>query len=54
MSKYTQDELRRWAQIALVARDSNDERYLALVLTLSMRTGLSPEEVEKRIKRLAA
>lgn len=41
------------ARFALAARDMGDERWLLLVLTLCLRTGLNPSEVEQRIVALA-
>lgn len=53
MSKYTPEQFTEMAKQALVARDSNGPRWVQLLLTLAMHTGVPPGECEMRIRRLA-
>ena len=52
--KYSVNALKGKARQALLARDNGDERWMQLVLTLSVRTGLHPDAIAKKIEALAA
>ncbi|VVE28653.1 hypothetical protein PPN31114_03535 [Pandoraea pneumonica] len=51
--KYTREQLRSMARTALQARAESDERYLQLVVQLSMQLDMPTDEVEQRIVMLA-
>jgi len=53
MSKYTKEELKIMAQIALAAKDRGNPRYIALMYMLITTQGLSLEECLEKIKELA-
>lgn len=53
MSKYTGAEIQRMARVALAARTNAPDKWLQLQLTLSMRTGINPHQIERRIKEMA-
>lgn len=53
MSRYFGDELREMAKTALAARDAGDGRFAALLFAMMVRLRLSPDEIERRIERLA-
>lgn len=53
MSKYTLEQTTEMAKQALAARDSSDPRWVQLLLTLAMSTGVHPGECEMKIRRLA-
>jgi hypothetical protein len=51
--KYTREQLRSKAKLAMVAKEQGDPRWLQLILTLSGRLNSSPVAIEARIRRLA-
>jgi hypothetical protein len=53
MSKYAPKQIKQAAQIALKARDLGDTRWLELIMTMCVRTGLDPRQVERNIESLA-
>jgi len=53
MSKYTTEALQAKAKETIRAKVSGDVRYLQLILTMSMRTGLDTKQVESKIEQLA-
>ena len=54
MNKYSKEELRVMADIALEAKRDGDHRYLMLIVTLADATGLSAAECERRITEMAS
>lgn len=54
MSKYTPERLKLMATTALAAKENGDERWLILVLSLGVAMGMPADEVERRIRELAA
>lgn len=50
--KYSPEELREMARVALEARDAGDFRWNFLCLELAVRLGLHPNEVATRIEQL--
>ena len=53
MSKYTPEQFTEMAKQALAARDTDDPRWVQLLLTLAVHTGIQPAECEMKIRRLA-
>jgi len=53
MSKYSRSHLQRMAKCALADKAMGGKDFMFLVMSISMRTGLSEQEVERRIKQLA-
>ena len=53
MSKYTPEQFTEMAKRALAARDTNDPKWIQLLLTLAVHTGVAPGECEMKIRRLA-
>jgi len=53
MNKYTPSELQGMAQQALADRAQGGIDYMFLIMTMCQRTGLSSDEVERRISQLA-
>ncbi|AWL04257.1 hypothetical protein ACFOHT_10010 [Massilia oculi] len=53
MGKYTTEQLGQMAATVLAARDEGDDRFFALIITLSFTLGLDPNDVLERIERLA-
>ena len=53
MSKYTPNQLQDMAQQALADRAQGGIDYMFLIMTMCQRTGLSSDEVERRIGQLA-
>lgn len=54
MGTHSREELREMARTVVEAENSFDTRPLELYLTMSLRTGLDPEEVRARIHAMAA
>lgn len=54
MSKYTKEELKKMAAVALEAMRQNDHKWLSLVITLMLATGLNEREITQRLQSLAA
>lgn len=52
--KYSAEQLRTMAGVALEAKASLDPRYLQLVITLSGLFNIPVDEVERCIKEMAA
>ena len=52
-TRYTDDELRMMAAEFVTAERASDMRCLQVTLTLSMKTGLHPEECRNRIVAMA-
>ena len=52
--KYSEEELRDMAKIAMAARDAGDPRFNALVMFLSAICGMQPQQVVANIEALAA
>ncbi len=52
MSKYTTQQLSAMAQTALDDKASGGHKYLQLVMTLCMMTGLAADEVERKIEAM--
>ena len=52
-TKYTPQQLRDMAQHVLKAKQSGDERYMQFVIIFSVRAGLSTDEAEAYIRKLA-
>lgn len=53
MSKYTPTQLQEMAQTALDDKQNGGMNYMTLIMTLCIYTGLSSDEVERRINQLA-
>ena len=53
MNKYTPNRLKDMAQQALADRAQGGIDYMFLIMTMCQRTGLSSDEVERRIGQLA-
>jgi len=53
MNKYTPNQLKDMAQQALADRAQGGIDYMFLIMTMCQRTGLSSDEVERRIEQLA-
>lgn len=53
MSKYTPNDLKTMAAIALDDKAEGGMNYMTLIMTLCIYTGLSSDEVERRINQLA-
>lgn len=51
--KYPPHLIKQWAQQALAARDAGDDRWLVLLMNLSVRVGASPRNCELMIENLA-
>jgi len=51
-SKYSRDELRSMAQNVLLDRQTNDFRYIELLLAMPFRTGLSESTIVRKIEEL--
>jgi hypothetical protein len=51
--KYSQDQLRQRAVIALDAKASGDPRYAMLLMMLSLATGKTPDDCEAQIQQFA-
>ena len=51
--KYTQLQLTNMARTARTAKREGDWKWLELVTTMMVRTGITMEEVEDKIERLA-
>ena len=52
MSKYTRQQLQQMAKRVLEARDSGDQRYPLIMMTMAIHTRFSPEQVKLKIKAL--
>ena len=52
MAKYNREELRSMARIVMDDRAAGGQQSTMLILTVSMMTGLDPQEVVRRIKEL--
>jgi hypothetical protein len=52
-SKYSKEQLKDWAETALLSKEEAAFYYAQLIMTLCMFTGLSQEEVERKIQELA-
>ena len=48
--KYSQEQLQAMAKEALEAKDRGDVSYMMFLVKLAVATGLTPDEVEKKIK----
>jgi hypothetical protein len=53
VSKYTPEQLKEMAKIAVTARNNNDERYSRLVISLSIKLNMNPGRVDQKIKEMA-
>jgi len=53
MAKYSPKQLKEMALKLIEAKESNDFRYLEFCLSVSVKTGSLPEEIEKRIYEYA-
>ncbi len=53
MSKYSRQELITMAKKALNAKSNNDYRYVELIMGLSVKLGLDPVVIERRIEVMA-
>lgn len=53
MNKYTPNELQAMAKQAIADRAQGGIDYMFLIMTLCQRTGLSSDDVERRILQLA-
>lgn len=53
MSKYTPTDLQHMAKTALADKQQGGIDYMFLVMTMMSRTGLSEQQVERRINQLA-
>lgn len=51
--RYDHRELQEMAQVALKAKRQMDPRYSQLIMAMMLRTGLDPEEIERKLKELA-
>lgn len=51
--KYTDEQLKEIANLALAAKQNNDPRYFQFIMTVCMATGMSAAEVEQRTRELA-
>jgi hypothetical protein len=51
--RYSKQRLKEMAGKAIEAKNNGDYRYLQLSMTIAIKTGLSPESVDKKIKQLA-
>ena len=52
--KYNNRILKEMAIFALQAKENGDERYMFLIMKLSLATGISVEQCEQRISEFAA
>lgn len=52
MPRYTPQQLSAMATEAIQDRDASGHRYLQLVMTLCVMTGLSSQEVERKIEAM--
>lgn len=52
-SRYTKDALRMMATEVLNARDNADPRFMEILFALDFITGLSFQEITRRIEQLA-
>lgn len=53
-ARYSPEQLRLMARRAIAARGAGDDRFLQLVLALSVRLGMRRLEVSARIEEMAA
>jgi len=53
MSKYTPEQLKKMATVALEANRQNDHKWLSLVMTLMLATGLNEHEITQKLQTLA-
>ena len=53
MSKYSKDELKRRAQIAIEDRKAGGIDYMFLKMTICVRTGITEREFDRRVDQLA-
>lgn len=54
MSKYTKEQLREMARLAVEAKRHDAIRYHQTLITMVIRTGLPAVECERRIQELAS
>tara|TARA_R110000765_G_scaffold244631_1_gene346845 strand:+ start:3351 stop:3515 length:165 start_codon:yes stop_codon:yes gene_type:complete len=53
MSKYTPKQLKEMAAVALEARRKKDHKWLSIVMTLMLATGLNEHEITQKLQTLA-
>ena len=53
MSERTKEELRDKARIVLLAKETNDPRWVQLQVLLSAIFGITPEDVDVKVKEYA-
>ncbi len=53
MPKYSPKQLKGMAQTFLVDHAANGDKAFAVVMTMSLRTGMSPDAIVGKIKELA-
>ena len=53
MSKYTREQLRSMARATLKARDTNDPRYVNIIMSLCIARHMGAKQVEHKIEELA-
>lgn len=54
MGKYTMEQLGQMAATVMASREAGDERFIALIITLSFVVGMQPHDVLERIEQMAA
>lgn len=54
MGKYTTEQLGQMAVTVMASREAGDDRFIALIISLSFAIGLQPHDVLKRIEQMAA
>lgn len=52
--KYSSIELKQMAETLIKAKKSNDPRYLEFIMSVFMVSGLTPVEIERKIREYAA